>query len=126
LAAQDAREVDAMMAEVLPLFTAHPDRPGVKAMIDDWRRDMKSDLAAIKAWESGLWQRIDVRPLLERIRCPTLILVGALDAMCGPTQGRLIAAAVPAAELVIVPDSGHFIGTEAPESFRDEVIRFAG
>jgi proline iminopeptidase len=126
LAAQDAREVDAMMAEVLPLYTAHPERPGVKAMIDEWRRDMKSDLAAIKAWESGLWQRIDARPLLASIQCPTLILVGALDAMCGPTQGQLIADAVPDAELVIVPDSGHFIGAEAPESFRDEVTKFAG
>jgi proline iminopeptidase len=125
LAAQDAREVDAMMAEVLPLYTADPDRPGVKAMIDEWRRDMKSDLAAIKAWESGLWQKIDVRPLLARIQCPTLILVGALDAMCGPAQGRLIAAAVPGAEVVIVPDSGHFIGSEAPESFREEVSKFA-
>jgi len=126
LAAEDAREVDAMMAEVLPLYTADPDRPGVQVMIDEWRRDMKSDLAAVKAWESGLWQRIDARPLLMRIQCPTLVLVGALDLICGPSQGRLIAAAVPGAELIIVPDSGHFIAAEAPESFRREIVRFAG
>jgi pimeloyl-ACP methyl ester carboxylesterase len=126
LAAENAREVDAMMAEVLPLYTAYPDRPGVRAMIEGWRRDMNSDLAAIKVWESGLWQRIDVRPLLAEIDCPTLVLVGALDALCGPAQGRLIAEAVPGAELVIAPDSGHFIAAEAPNSFRDEIIRFAG
>ncbi len=125
LAAEDSREVDAMMAKVLPLYTADPDRPGVQAMIEQWRRDMKSDLAAIKAWESGLGQTIDVRPLLTRIQCPTLVLVGALDMICGPTQGRLIVDAVPGAELVIVPDSGHFIAAEAPECFRDEIIRFA-
>jgi proline iminopeptidase len=126
LAAEDAREVDAMMAEVLPLYTADPDAPAVQAMIEEWRRDMKSDLDAIKVWESGLWQRIDVRPLLANIRCPTLVLVGALDLLCGPAQGRLIAAAVPGAELVIVPGSGHFIAAEAPESFRREIIEFGG
>jgi proline iminopeptidase len=126
LAAEDAREVDAMMAEVLPLYTADPDRPGVQTMIEEWRQDMKSDLAASKVWESGLWQKIDVRPLLAKINCPTLVLVGALDLICGPAQGRVVADAVPGAELVIVPDSGHFIPAEAPESFREEVIKFAG
>ncbi len=126
LAAQDSREVDAMMAAVLPLYTADPDRPGVNAMIQEWRRDMKSDLAAVKAWESGLWQQIDARPLLAKIRCPTLILVGALDLICGPTQGQLIADNLPGAELLVVPDCGHFIPAEAPEAFRRAVLDFIG
>ncbi len=126
LAAEDAHEVDLMMSEILPLYTAEPDRPAVKAMIEEWRNDMRSDLAAVKAWESGLWQRIDVRPLLSEIRSPTLVLVGGLDLICGPTQGRLIAASVPGAELAIVPESGHFIAIEAPDSFRALVVGFAG
>jgi proline iminopeptidase len=126
LAAEDAREVDEMMATVLPLYAADPGRPGVQAMIEEWRRDGKSDLAAVKVWESGLWQTIDARPLLARIECPTLVLVGALDLICGPTQGQLIADAVPSAQLVVVPDSGHFIAAEAPQSFRDEIVKFAG
>jgi proline iminopeptidase len=125
LATDDAREVDEMMAAVLPLYTADPERPGVRRMIGEWRRDMHTDLGAVKAWESGLWQRIDVRPLLAKIVRPTLVLVGALDLICGPTQGRLIACAVPGAELVIVPDAGHFIPAEAPGAFADEVIKFA-
>jgi proline iminopeptidase len=126
LAAEDSREVDAMMAAVLPLYTADPDRPGVKSMIEEWRRDMKSDLAAIKMWESGLWQKIDARPLLANVRCPTLILVGALDLICGPTQGQLIAATLPGAELVVVPDCGHFIPAEAPDAFRNAIVDFIG
>jgi proline iminopeptidase len=126
LAAEDPREVDAMMAAVLPLYTADPERPGVTAMIVEWRRDMHSDLAAIKVWESGLWQRIDARPLLAEIGCPTLVLVGEFDLICGPTQGRLIARTVPDAELVIVPDAGHFIAAEAPDAFADEIVKFAG
>jgi proline iminopeptidase len=126
LAADDYHEVDAMMAEVLPLYTADPERSAVKALIEEWRRDMKTDLAAVKVWESGLWQRIDVRPLLRDIRCPTLIVVGEEDMICGPAQGRLIVEALPGAELAVVPDSGHFIPTEAPEAFRDVVMAFAG
>jgi len=126
LAAENAHEVDVMMSEILPLYTADPDRPAVRAMIEDWRQDMRSDLAAIKAWESGLWQRIDVRPLLSEIRSPTLVLVGALDLICGPAQGRLIAAAVPGAQLAIMPESGHFVAIEAPEAFRESIVAFAG
>jgi pimeloyl-ACP methyl ester carboxylesterase len=125
LAAEEASEVDAMMAEVLPLYTAHPDRPDVQSMLDELRRDLKTDLAAVKVWESGLYQRIDVRPLLSRIRCPTLVLVGGLDMICGPAQGQTIVNALPDAQLVVVPDCGHFIAAEAPEAFRDAISTFA-
>ncbi len=66
------------------------------------------------------------RPLLAKIRCPTLILVGALDLICGPTQGQLIADNLPGAELVVVPDCGHFIPAEAPEAFRHAIVDFIG
>jgi pimeloyl-ACP methyl ester carboxylesterase len=124
LAARDPAELDAMMAEVLPLYTAHPERPGVRALIDKWRREARGDLAAAKAWESGLWQTLDVRPLLPRIHCPTLLLVGELDMICGPTQGQLISQAVPHAEVLTVSDCGHFIAAEAPAEFRAAVIAF--
>ena len=126
LAAEDPREVDEMMAQVLPLYAADPERPGVKAMIESWRGDMRSDLTAIKVWESGLWQQIDARGLLAKIASPTLVLVGALDLICGPAQGRLIVEAVPDTELVVVPDCGHFIAAEAPDAFREAIVGFAG
>jgi proline iminopeptidase len=125
LAATDAQEVDDMMAEVLPLYTAHPDRPGVRALIDAWRRDAHSDLAASKAWEDGLYQTIDIRPLLGRVRCPTLILTGELDLICGPAHAEPLARAVPDARIVIVPDCGHFVPAEAPDEFRTAVVEFA-
>ena len=124
LAATDAAEIEAMMAEVLPLYTAHPERPGVRRLIELWRREAESDLAAIKAWEGGLYQTTDLRPLLGDVRCPTLLLVGELDLICGPTHSGTIAEAIPHAEVVIVPDSGHFIPGEAPDAFREAVIAF--
>jgi proline iminopeptidase len=122
--ARDASEVDAMMAEILPLYTADPERPGVRQMIDAWRLDMNSDLAAVQAWEGGLWQTIDVRPLLARVQCPTLVLVGELDLICGPAHTHAITDAVPHADTVIVPDCGHFVPAEAPDAFREAVTDF--
>jgi proline iminopeptidase len=123
LAATEAREVDAMMAEVLPLYTADPEQPGVRRLIEMWR-NTPGDLAAAKAWEGGLWQTIDIRPLLAEVHCPTLLVVGGLDMICGPAHGHAIARAVPHAEVVTVPDSGHFIPAEAPEEFREAVVSF--
>jgi proline iminopeptidase len=124
LAATDASEVDRMMSVVLPLYTAHPERPDVQKLIAAWRGEMRTDLAACKVWESGLWQNIDVRPLLARIACPALLLVGELDMICGPSQAELIARSLPHAEIVSVPDCGHFVPSEAPDAFRAAVLRF--
>ena len=125
LAATDAREVDAMMAEVLPLYTAHPESPGVQRLVEAWRNDGQSDLAAAKAWENGLWQTMDIRPLLSQVSCPTLLLVGGLDMICGPAHGQALARAIPDAHVVTVPDCGHFIPTEAPKAFRNAVVSFS-
>ena len=124
LAATEAAEIDAMMAEVLPLYTAHPERPGVRRLIEAWRNQAESDLAATQAWEGGLYQTIDLRPLLRDVRCPTLLLVGELDLICGPTHSHAIARAIPHAEVVTVPDCGHFIPAEAPDAFREAVLAF--
>jgi proline iminopeptidase len=125
LAATDAAEVDTMMAEALPLYTADPKAPGVEAMIEVWRRDSRSDLAAVKAWEGGLWQTIDIRPLLGRIRCPTTLLVGELDLICGPSHAKMIADEIPHARVVAIPNCGHFIPAEAPDAFRGAMIEAA-
>ncbi len=124
LAATDGRQVDALMAKVLPFYTADPERPGVQRLIDAWRTDGRTDLAAVQAWEGGLWQTIDIRPLLGRVRCPTFLLVGGLDLICGPAHSETIARGMHDAQVVTVPDSGHFIPAEAPESFRDAVASF--
>ena len=122
LATEDPHEVERMMTTVLPLYTAHPDRPAVAGALEEFSKDLTADLGAIKAWESGLSQGIDLRPLLGAARMPTLVITGELDLVCGPAQARPIAAALPAATLVLVPDCGHMLAAEAPERFREAVV----
>lgn len=126
LAATEVSEVDEMMATVLPLYAADPDRPRFQRMTEAFRQEGKTNLAAAKAWENGLWQKIDVRPLLSEIRAPTLLITGELDMICGPAQSAIIAESLPGAEQVSVPECGHFVGTEAPEAFREAVLAFTG
>ena len=52
------------MAAVLPLYTAHPERPEVWAALEEFKTHLECDLMAIKAWEGGLFQGIDLRPIL--------------------------------------------------------------
>jgi 3-oxoadipate enol-lactonase len=59
------------------------------------------------------------------VRAPTLVLAGELDPLCGPAQARALAAALPHATVVIIPDAGHFLGVEAPVEFKQAIVTFA-
>jgi pimeloyl-ACP methyl ester carboxylesterase len=118
LAAEDPAEVNEMLGEVLPLYLAHPDRPDVRALVESARREVRMNLVAVKAWESGLYQGIDLRPLLAKIIRPTLVVAGELDLIGGPSQARQIARGVARADLAIIPDCGHIPAWEAPEQFK--------
>ena len=69
----------------------------------------------------ALLDRPEQESLLSRIACPTLVLTGALDAWSPPAQHEGIAAAIPDAELVIVPEAGHMIQREAPKAVNDAI-----
>lgn len=121
LAATDPEEIRDMLATVFPLYTAYPDRPNVRKALDEARAMLEVDLHAVKVWESGLYQRGDLRPLLGRIECPTLVVCGALDMICGPAQSNQIAPRVPDSEMIILSDCGHMPALEQPQSYRDAV-----
>ena len=122
LVAEDPTQVEEMLRTAFPLYFAHPDRPDVRALIEWAKREMRTDLAADKVWEGGLYQSIDLRPLLAKITRPTLVVSGELDLIGGPAQAQRIAAGVSGAELAIVPDCGHIPAWEAPERFRAIVL----
>ena len=124
LATDDPTEVDRMMGTVLPLYTAHPERPDVAEALSVMRTYLTTDLAAAKAWESGIYQSFDLRPLLSKIRCPTLVVAGEDDFICGPAQARLLVEAIPASRLVLIPDCGHLAMFEKEAEFVEAVTRF--
>jgi pimeloyl-ACP methyl ester carboxylesterase len=68
--------------------------------------------------------RADSRPRLPRLTMPTLVLCGATDSVCPVDRHREIADAMPAAELVIVPDAGHLVLLEAPAEVAPHLARW--
>jgi pimeloyl-ACP methyl ester carboxylesterase len=62
----------------------------------------------------ALKHRPDLRPVLPRIGCPTLVLCGDADELCPPVHHAEIAAALPCAELRIIPECGHLSTLEQP------------
>lgn len=55
----------------------------------------------------GLLETLDLRPLLPAITAPALVLAGENDRVFPLEHMRAIAAAIPGAQLEVVPDTGH-------------------
>lgn len=124
LATNNPAEVEQMMVTVLPLYTAHPEKPEVAEALRSMDDYLTADLACMKAWESGVYQSFDLRPLVQRIQCPTLVVAGELDFICGPPSAELIAQTLDDCQKVVIPDCGHILVCEAPAAYRRAVERF--
>jgi pimeloyl-ACP methyl ester carboxylesterase len=74
--------------------------------------------------QTACMTRIDSRPMLGSIRCPTLVIVGAQDEPTPPALAEEIAGGIAGARLVKVPECGHFSTIERPEIVTKELIAF--
>jgi pimeloyl-ACP methyl ester carboxylesterase len=66
--------------------------------------------------QTAIIGRVDSRPGLSRIQCPTLVLCGHDDKATPVELHREIAADIPNARLVVVPECGHLSPLERPEA----------
>ncbi len=72
--------------------------------------------------EAAIIGRPDSRPDLSAISCPTLVLVGDGDALTPPDRAREMAAAIPSARLMVVPDCGHLSTLEQPTAVTQALV----
>ena len=91
----------------------HSDRAFMAALTEMVCRATPDDFARE---QHALLTRPDVAALLPQIRCPTLVGCGADDAWSPLSLHEQIAAAIPGAHLVSIPDSGHMVSVEAPDA----------
>lgn len=122
------------------------ERDGVSAFVDDWERlplwasqaalpevvraalreqRLRNDAAglATSLREAGAGV---VRPVLEELggfAAPTLLIAGALDRTYCDHAGAM-AARLPSARSVVIPDAGHAVHLERPEAFGETVGEF--
>ncbi len=67
----------------------------------------------------ALVKRPDMRPVLPKIACPSLIACGRQDGFSPPSDHEAIVAAMPNAKLMVVDDCGHFLPVEQPDALNN-------
>ncbi len=66
----------------------------------------------------------DVRQDAARLLLPVLLLYGTNDEATPPSWGRKLAAAIPKAEFIEIPEAGHFIHRDAAAECEKQIKRF--
>lgn len=82
--------------------------------------DFSAQVSALRLEKLGNW---DWRPLLARMKTPTLLVHGS-EAPVPLESAEEWAAILPDARLVVVPESGHMPWLERPDVFFDPVAEF--
>ena len=70
---------------------------------------------AARAALSHMNHLIDVRPILQAIQTPTLVITKEDDPICPVDCAKDLAARIPGARQVVIQGQGHLIGRSAPE-----------
>ncbi|HEX7616712.1 MAG TPA: alpha/beta hydrolase [Thermoanaerobaculia bacterium] len=101
------------------------------AYTPEWQAARAEELAARReqvgllpdAWFTGLegllgaLVQVDLRPVLPKIACPVLVLAAGRDAAMPLERTQAVADAIPGANLVVVPGSGHALIVEREDEF---------
>lgn len=95
--------------------------------------DYWNPLEGFASWQAGLDATIvpnrkpeiwDIRPVMNSIRIPTLILVGEYDFICSPRWAEEMHAAISGSQLIIFEQSGHMSHIEKPREFAGSIKDF--
>ena len=78
---------------------------------------LAADFVACNAWQSGL-------EAARRVRCPTIIIIGAKDLMTPPRAGHELAQHIAGARSLTLANCGHMLMAEAPDAVLDALIDF--
>jgi pimeloyl-ACP methyl ester carboxylesterase len=109
-----ATDFRAVVGALLPRLL-HPAHLQDRAMTDTIHAMAESvGRAAFVRQQTAIMHRIDSRPHLARIQCPTLVLCGREDAITPLDIHAEMAGAIPAATLVVIEHCGHLSTLEQP------------
>jgi pimeloyl-ACP methyl ester carboxylesterase len=81
-------------------------------------------------WDRALWELVlashplGLEERLDEVSVPALVITGELDRIVPARNSERLAAELPAAELVLIPDCGHVPHEECPGEFLEAVREF--
>jgi proline iminopeptidase len=103
---------------------------GYFATFDDAARAYLESITASLYEPAAAWfaehelTQVDLRPILGAITARTLVVTGAQDWAAGSECAMAMAAAIPDAEVAVIPDAGHFAWREQPHAYATAIRDF--
>ena len=108
-----------------PLYFAEPESTLARSHIDRLVREHRENVDAGRVWGER-FEADDHRATIAHVSCPTLVIAGEHDFICGPAWNRALADVIAGATYVEIPGVGHIPGYEDPEAFRRVVADWRG
>jgi proline iminopeptidase len=87
-------------------------------------KDLPVRIASLKIFNDKEAATMDLRPQLNKITVPTLVIVGHYDFITNVAMAEEMVRHIPNARLEIFEDSGHFAFVEEPEKFYRVIKEF--
>jgi pimeloyl-ACP methyl ester carboxylesterase len=84
--------------------------------------ELNREMTARLAWKPYMFSH-QLPQLLRGVHRRTLVVWGELDRVAPVECGKLYLESMPNAELVVLPDTGHFIEIERPEKLADLITK---
>jgi pimeloyl-ACP methyl ester carboxylesterase len=116
MARAKAGQYHAVLDELFPGFV-HPSRQGdasLRQLVHDMGDDVGVD--GFVRQQAAVIGRVDSRPSLAWIKCPTLVLTGDEDNTIPNSLSKEMADGIHGAKLVILPNCGHLPQPEQPQA----------
>ncbi len=102
-------------------FLNDPNRASEKK---EWAAELNTNKKTITKAVNGVIERKGVEDELQKIKCPTLILVGTEDKATIPEKAEFIASKIPKAKLIYIENGGHTASIEEPEQYNNAILDF--
>ncbi|MGB5659734.1 MAG: alpha/beta fold hydrolase [Thermoanaerobaculia bacterium] len=99
-------------------------KPKVIRLGEERLRNCPPDFFRAFAQLVDAFRHLDITGRLDRIRCPTLVMVGEQDALKLPSYSRVVADCIPDSELVVIPEAGHAVILEKPSEVNAALLDF--
>lgn len=97
-------------------------------IVDEYHADVLRNGAGSSDWQDGsidfCRMRVDLRPRLQTISCPTLFIQGSRDIGVNPKHTRAAANAVPGARFELIDGAGHWANRQEPERVNGLIAAF--
>jgi len=115
--AQTDEEVRQLLHDQMPFHFHRPVPAG-------YYEDFVPSPEVLRHFANAGYGDFDYRPLLDRVRKPTLVVVGEFDRTTTPRAARVLHGGIAGSELAVIPDVAHMSFVEDPAAYLSVVRPF--